>query len=138
MADHTVEVIIVTPDGSVYDRDDATMVIVKTGGGEMGILASHQPFVATLEIDAVRIQTGDKEDQVAVCGGFIEFSGNLATIVADSAETSKEIDIERAQNAKSRAEEHIKHAHEVHDAYELSRAEVALKRAVNRLNISGK
>ena len=62
MADHTVEVTIVTPDGSVYDRDDATMVIVKTGGGEMGILASHQPFVATLEIDAVRIQTGDKED----------------------------------------------------------------------------
>jgi len=138
MADHNLKVTIVTPDGSVYDRDDSTMLILKTGGGEMGVLANHLPFVATLKIDAVRIQSDDKEDQVAVCGGFVEFSNNLATIVADSAETSVEIDIERAQSAKTRAEKHIQHANEVHDQDELKRAEVALKRAINRLKVSGK
>ncbi|KIS04244.1 F0F1 ATP synthase subunit epsilon [Paucilactobacillus wasatchensis] len=137
MADHTFNISIVTPDGTVYDSD-ATMIIFKTQNGEMGILANHIPVLASLLIDVVRVKNGNSEDKIAVNGGFIEFSNNSATIVADSAEPATKIDVARAQKAKTRAEEHIQHAHEVNDKDELSRAEVALKRAANRLRVSQK
>lgn len=137
MADHTFNVTIVTPDGTVYDKD-TTMIILKTQNGEMGILPNHIPVVASLKIDAVRVKLDSGEDKIAVNGGFVEFSDNSATIVADSAETPDKIDVNRAQSAKTRAEQHIQHAHEVHDKNELARAEVALKRAVNRLSVSQK
>lgn len=137
MADHTFNISIVTPDGTVYDSD-ATMIIFKTQNGEMGILANHIPVLASLLIDVVRVKNGNSEDKIAVNGGFIEFSNNSATIVADSAEPATKIDVARAQKAKTRAEEHIQHAHEVNDKDELSRAEVALRRAANRLRVSQK
>lgn len=137
MADHMFNVTIVTPDGTVYNKD-TTMIILKTQNGEMGILPNHIPVVASLQIDTVRVKIDSGEDKIAVNGGFVEFSDNSATIVADSAETPEEIDVNRAQSAKVRAEQHIQHAHEVHDKNELSRAEVALKRAVNRLRVSQK
>ncbi|KRM13514.1 F0F1 ATP synthase subunit epsilon [Paucilactobacillus suebicus] len=136
MADHKLDVTIVTPDGSVYDKKDATMIVLKTTGGDIGVMANHVPVVAGLKIDAVKVKFDDSEDEIAVNGGFVEFSNNVATIVADSAETPDDIDIERAQDAKDRAEQHIAHAKEVSDKDELARAEVALKRAINRLKLS--
>ncbi len=85
MADHKFNVTIVTPDGTIYDKD-TTMIILKTQNGEMGILPNHIPVVASLQIDAVRVQLEDGEDKIAVNGGFVEFSDNAASIVADSAE----------------------------------------------------
>ncbi|WP_461240404.1 F0F1 ATP synthase subunit epsilon [Paucilactobacillus sp. N302-9] len=137
MAENTFKVTICTPDGTVYDRD-ATMLVLSTPSGEMGILPNHIPLVAALQIDAARVHHDGQQDTVAVNGGFVEFANNLATIVADSAETPENIDVNRAQSAKERAEQHIAHAHEVHDKDELARAEVALKRAINRLQISKK
>lgn len=138
MADHTLDVTIVTPDGSVYDKKNATMIVLKTTGGDIGVMANHVPVVAGLKIDAVKVKFEDGEDQVAVNGGFVEFSNNLATIVADSAELPEDIDVQRAQSAKERAEEHIAHAKEVSDKDELARAEVALRRALNRLSLTKK
>ncbi|WP_288635607.1 F0F1 ATP synthase subunit epsilon [Limosilactobacillus oris] len=137
MADSKFKVTIITPDGTVYNNDEATMIVMNTAGGQMGIMANHVPLLASLEISVVRIKHAEGEDEVAaVNGGIIQFDGHEALIAADSAELPERIDVERAQSAKKRSEEAIKEAKARHDSDELARAEVHLKRAINRLNAS--
>ncbi|WP_421016665.1 F0F1 ATP synthase subunit epsilon [Furfurilactobacillus cerevisiae] len=137
MAEPHLTVTIVTPDGTSYDNDHASMFVAKTTNGEIGILPNHVPLIAALEIDEIRVKGDqDAEDEIAVNGGFVEFSNNVATIVADSAEQQDAIDVTRAENARKRAQEAIEHAQQEHDANELRRAEVALRRAINRINVA--
>ncbi|KRL00130.1 F0F1 ATP synthase subunit epsilon [Liquorilactobacillus capillatus] len=139
MAEQSVLTVnIVTPDGSVYEGQ-TTMAIFKTTIGEIGVLPNHIPLLASLQIDEVRMKvegTEDKFEEIAVSGGFVEFSNNTATVVANSAERKENIDSERAERARKRAEEKLVRAKQEHDTDTLRRAEVSLRRAVNRLNIS--
>ncbi|GEL14753.1 F0F1 ATP synthase subunit epsilon [Pediococcus cellicola] len=139
MADQSVlTVSIVTPDGQVYDGT-STMLVVKTKDGQLGIMPNHVPIIASLAIDEVRIKHEDssqKEDAVAVNGGFVEFSDNTATIVADTAENESDIDLDRAENARKRAQETIRKAQEIHDNSTLRRAQISLRRAINRINVA--
>ncbi|GHP14341.1 ATP synthase epsilon chain [Lentilactobacillus fungorum] len=138
MADNSVlTVSIVTPDGKVYEHT-ADMLVVSTMSGQLGIMANHVPIIATLAVDETRVKYDDKEDNIAVNGGFLEFSNNLATIVADSAENQEDIDIARAENAKKNAEERIAAARQRQDKAALDRAQVALRRAINRINVAKK
>ncbi len=128
---------IVTPDGKVYDHH-ANMVIVKTTSGEMGLMANHEPVVAPLEIGEVRVRRVDNlghEDSIAVNGGFMEMSNNVVSVVADSAERARDINLSRAEAARQRAEKRIEEAKTTQDTDELQRAQVALQRAINRINV---
>lgn len=137
MADSKFKVTIITPDGTVYDNDNATMVVMNTAGGQMGIMANHVPLVAALEISTVRIKHDEGTAEVAaVNGGIIQFDGHQALIAADSAEMPEEIDVQRAEAAKKRSESQIEKAKREHNQDDLARAEVHLKRAINRLNTS--
>ncbi len=138
MADNSViTVSIVTPDGKVYEHT-ASMIVVSTQSGQLGIMANHVPIIATLDVDETRVKYDDKEDDIAVNGGFLEFSNNVATIVADSAETQNDIDIARAEKAKKNAQQCIEEARQRQDKAALDRAQVALRRAINRINVAGK
>ncbi|KAF1305475.1 F0F1 ATP synthase subunit epsilon [Enterococcus saccharolyticus] len=129
---------IVTPNGVVYDHH-ATLIVVKTLDGELGILPNHAPIIAPLAIDELRVTRIDSEthiDWVAVNGGVMEVRDNIVTVIADSAEREREIDLSRAERAKQRAEHLILEAKEHDDVDELRRATVALHRAINRINVS--
>lgn len=137
MADSTFKVTIITPDGTVYENKDATMLVMDTRGGQMGIMANHVPLVAALQISALRVKHNSaKDDVIAVNGGFMEFNENAATVVADSAELPTTIDVARAEKAKERSEKWVEEAKQKHNKNELARAEVHLRRAINRLNVS--
>ena len=128
---------IVTPSGIVYDHR-ASMIVVPAMAGQLGIMANHEPIITPLEIGEIRVKRTDNpghEDAIAVNGGFMEVRHNIASIVADSAERARDIDIDRAQSAKQRAETAIKSASEKHDTDELRRAQIALQRAMNRINV---
>ncbi|WP_096203057.1 F0F1 ATP synthase subunit epsilon [Bacillus sp. FJAT-45350] len=131
----TMNVNVVTPDGKVYDGD-IEMVSVRAQSGELGILPRHIPLVAPLTIGAVRLKKGSTVDLVAVSGGFIEVRPDKVTILAESAELPSDIDVARARAAKERAERRIEQAKQ--DEIDFKRAQLALKRAVNRLEVSGK
>jgi F-type H+-transporting ATPase subunit epsilon len=128
----TLKVNIVTPDGPVYDSE-VEMVSTKAQSGELGILPGHIPMVAPLQIGAVRLKNGGNTELVAVSGGFLEVRPEQVTILAQAAETAEAIDVERAKEAKSRAEGRLQAQKEDVD---FKRAEIALKRAVNRINVS--
>ncbi|NLM04036.1 MAG: F0F1 ATP synthase subunit epsilon [Clostridiales bacterium] len=123
---------IVTPDRVFYDND-AEMVIARTTEGDVGILAGHIPLVAPLEISTLKIKENGEEKYAAISGGFIKVAESGTTIIVDAAEWPEEIDIERAEEAKRRAEARL--ASRSADVDTL-RAEIALKRAINRIRVA--
>ncbi|MEL3970677.1 F0F1 ATP synthase subunit epsilon [Rossellomorea oryzaecorticis] len=128
----TLKVNIVTPDGPVYDSE-VEMVSTKAQSGELGILPGHIPMVAPLQIGAVRLKKGGNTELVAVSGGFLEVRPEQVTILAQTAETAEAIDVQRAKEAKGRAESRMQAQQ---DDVDFRRAELALKRAMNRINVS--
>lgn len=126
----SLAVTIVTPDGPVI-TDRYQMVSCRSVSGELGILPGHVPLVAPLVIGVVRLKGETETETVAVTGGFLEVSGDELTILASAAESSKDIDLKRAEEAKERAEARIQSKQ---DTVDFRRAELALKRALNRLN----
>lgn len=131
---------IVTPSGSVYN-EEAKFLVANTVVGSLGVLPNHAPLISPLKIDAVRIDLADENesDWVAVNGGIIEIRDNVVSIVANSAETQHDIDVSRAEEAKQRAAAKIEKAKSEQDqSVDLARAEVALIRAINRLNVANK
>ncbi|MDF0480367.1 F0F1 ATP synthase subunit epsilon [Vagococcus sp. PNs007] len=132
---------IVTPNGLSYSNDKAKLVVVRTVEGDLGIMPGHSPIIAPLVIDEVRVKLErdtNQQDIIATNGGIMEVRDNVVTIVADSAEKSTDIDVPRAERAKLRAEAKIAKAKEEKNIDNLRRAEVALSRAINRINVSKK
>ena len=127
----TVKVSIVTPDGPVHESD-VEMVSAKAQSGELGILPGHIPMVAPLQIGAVRLKSGNDTKLVAVSGGFLEVRPDQVTILAQAAETAENIDVARAKEAKERAERRLGNKQ---DDIDFRRAELALRRAVNRIEV---
>ncbi|PKR77755.1 F0F1 ATP synthase subunit epsilon [Halalkalibacillus sediminis] len=131
----TLNVSVVTPDGPVLE-DAYEMVSCRAESGELGILPNHIPLVAPLTISAVRLKKEGHTDFIAVSGGFVEVRPDQVTILAQAAEQSEEIDVDRAKQAQERAEERLKVAKA--EDLDFKRAQVALERARNRIEVSGK
>ncbi|HEX6593648.1 MAG TPA: F0F1 ATP synthase subunit epsilon [Bacillota bacterium] len=128
----TLKVSVVTPDGPVLE-DTCEMVSCKSKNGELGILPGHIPLVAPLTISAVRLKKGDGENQLAIHGGLLEVRPDEVTILAQTAEKPEDIDVQRAREAKERAERLLQSKQ---DNVDFHRAELALKRAINRLKVA--
>jgi F-type H+-transporting ATPase subunit epsilon len=122
---------IVTPDRSFFSGE-VDMVIVRGMEGDLAVLKDRAPLVTPLAIGKITIKNGEKERIAAVAGGYIKVTKEKATIIADAAEWPEEIDVERAKRAKERAEKRLKSRP---DGLDVARAEVALKRAINRLDV---
>ena len=146
MAQMTVQV--VTPDGLKYDHH-ANFIHAVTKDGQIGILPGHINLIAPLEVDELKVRRVDDEnhvDWIAVNGGIIEVKDDLITIVADSAERERDIDVSRAERAKQRAERVLEEetkrvleeATKSDRNDDVQRAQIALRRALNRINVGTK
>jgi len=122
---------IVTPEKMAYS-DDVNMVIARTTAGDIGVLPGHAALIAALDIWPLRVITDSGEMQIAMCGGFIEVQPEKITILANCAELPDEIDVQRAETAKQRAESRLQGSK---DDVDVARAELALKRAIIRLTV---
>ncbi|GAA3628396.1 F0F1 ATP synthase subunit epsilon [Lactobacillus hamsteri] len=129
---------VVTPDGLIYSHR-SSIIDMRAVDGQRAIMYNHTPILTPLSIGDVKVkrsrEMSNKVDHIAVNGGYIEFSNNTATVIADSAERARNIDVSRAEAAKKRAEQHMKEAREKHDTRSFERAEIALKRATNRISV---
>lgn len=131
MANLSVE--IVTGENVVYENDNVSMVVAPGVEGSLGILPSHAPLVTLLKEGELRIKSGGGEESLAVHGGFLEVIDNKVVVLADTAERTSEIDIERAEAARTRAEETLRNAK---DRQDIAEAEAALRRAIVRLRLA--
>ncbi|WP_114165152.1 F0F1 ATP synthase subunit epsilon [Exiguobacterium sp. TNDT2] len=130
---NTLHVNVVTPDGAAYEGE-ARMVVAKSVTGEIGILPKHIPMVTPLDISVLKLRHEDGgRTLIALSGGFMEVRPDTVTILAETAEMADKIDYDRASAAKVRAERRLQDT-KLSDL-EFRRAELALKKAINRLSI---
>lgn len=125
---------IVTPERKVYGQE-ADMIIVRGVEGELGILPNHIPLVTPLKIAPLEVKKGGVREVIAISGGFMEVRKDKVVILAESAELPEEIDVDRAKAAKERAEKRLQAKR---DDIDYRRAEMALLRAVTRIDVAQK
>lgn len=131
MADGKLLLEIVTPQGLVYS-EEVDEVAASGSEGEFGVLPGHVPFVTTLKVGMLVCKKGNESFMFFVNWGYAEVGPEKVLILADSAERSEDIDVERAKAAMRRAEERLKKAEEI----DFRRAELALERAVTRVQVA--
>lgn len=125
---------VVTPD-RVFFTGETEMAIVRTTEGDLGILYDHEPLVAPLRVGSIRVKKDDAFRWAACTEGFLIVNEEKVTIITDSAEWSDEIDLDRAEQAKERAENRL-HIHKVENKeIDVVRAKAALERAINRIRL---
>ena len=122
---------IVTPDGLEFSGQ-AESILLRTTDGDLELLAGHADLLAALGIGRARIIIDGEHKLASVAGGFVLVKGGKVRVIATTFEFASEIDLDRAELAKERAEEQVKSAK---NANELRLAESRLKRALNRINV---
>jgi F-type H+-transporting ATPase subunit epsilon len=122
---------IVTMDGIFFDGH-AERIIVRTIEGDVGILKNHVNYIAPIGIGKAEVTINGISRSAACVGGLVSVTKDVTRIIATTFEWADEIDLERAKHAKERAEKILQS--EVADK-EINKAEIRLKRALNRIRI---
>lgn len=134
MPENLFDLKIVCPD-RVFFEGQASMIELNTTEGEVGIYKNHEPMTLIIAPGVCTITNGEEKKDAAVLAGFIEILPDKVTILAETAEWPDEIDVERANSAKARAEQRI-NAHSADT--DMARAQTALSRSIARLYVAGK
>ena len=126
---------VVTPEKSVVS-EEAEIVMAPGTLGEFGVLSGHTPFLTTLKTGALRYKDDSGQERfVFVSSGFAEALPDRVTVLAESAERRKDIDIQRAQAAVERAEKRLREQAREADI-DFIRAKAALLRALSRIQLA--
>ncbi len=125
---------VVTAERTVYSEDVDT-VIAPGMEGQLGILPHHAPLMTILQAGELIVRRGGEEDTLAISGGFLEVRPDRVIILADQAERAEEIDVDRAEAAKKRAEERLL---EKDAETDITKIEASLRRAIARLTVADK
>ena len=120
---------IITHERIVFDSE-VDEIIIQTKSGQVGILKDHVPITTTLDVGVTKAKQGDRYRYFATMGGVFQFKDNIATILTDVCEDGCDIDVTRANDAKSRAEARLADNSAKIDS---QRAQAALARSLARL-----
>ena len=131
MAEKQFKLEIISPDRLFYDGA-ATMIEYRTTEGEVGVYADHVAMTQIIAPGVLTITEADgTEKKASLISGFVEILADKITILAETVEWPEEIDRERAEAAKKRAQDRINGPK---DSIDVARAELALQRALIRLS----
>ena len=132
MLNRSFRVEIRTPEQLIYEGD-VTSIRAPGVEGNFEILAGHLPFLTALDIGEIRIRESESPQLMAISGGVFEVLRTGVTALVETAEWASEIDVERAENARDRAQSEL-----TANAPDLNRpqTEAALARARNRLKVA--
>ena len=126
---------VVTPKGAIVS-EKVDIVTAPGFAGEFGVLANHAPFLSTIKVGTLHYKKDGNDKELMISGGFCEVSNNKITFLVESAERGHEIDVDRALQAKERAEKRLLQTREQLAKIDRTRAEAALQRALARLKIA--
>ncbi len=132
MADKTFSLDIVTPGSKVFSGDVESVVAPGTDG-YFQVLTDHTPFLVTIQIGEIKVTSAGKDLHYATSGGFVEVNANRISVLAETAEKADEIDLQRANESKERAEKRLEAGDKEMDS---DRARISLYRAINRINVA--
>lgn len=132
MSDKKLHLKITTHEKTVFDAD-VDEIYSKSTQGEFGVLPNHVPFMCPLDIGITKVVVDGKPHRYTTMGGVFQLVDNQALILTQAAESADEIDVQRAEEAKKRAEERLSN---ISDDMDTERASIALARALARLKAS--
>lgn len=134
MAQH-IKLEVVTPEKAVVD-EEVKIVVAPGNLGEFGVLPGHTTFLTTLKTGIIRYtDSGGQEHLVFVSSGFAEALPDKVTVLAESAERRRDIDLARAKAALERAEKRMAEQRKK-ESVDFTRAKAALERALQRLRLA--
>lgn len=122
---------VITPDRVFYEGE-ASMVEFNTTEGEIGVLKGHIPLTVIVNPGILTITEAEETKEAALHSGFAEILQDQVVIMAEVIEWPHEIDLDRAQQAKERAEERLRSKTPETD---IVRAETALQRSLARIHV---
>ncbi|MCH5251447.1 MAG: ATP synthase F1 subunit epsilon [Lachnospiraceae bacterium] len=126
---------VISPE-RVFYTGDVEMVELTTTEGDIGIYADHIPLTTIVAPGVLTItESGEQLKEAAVLEGFMEITPDKVTILAQSCEWPEEIDVNRAMEAKARAERRLKSSDA---AINMTRAELALRKSLIRIELAGR
>jgi F-type H+-transporting ATPase subunit epsilon len=128
-----IQLEIATPAKQVV-RDQVDSVTLPGKEGYLGVLPGHAPLLSELQPGEIVYRAGGRNQHLAVSAGFVEVLPERVTVLAETAERPEEIDVDRAQRAKERAEERLKRTNDTD--VDAERARFALARAEARLHVA--
>jgi F-type H+-transporting ATPase subunit epsilon len=128
----TMQLRLVTPERTIVN-EEVEEILARGIEGDFGVLPEHMPLVTPLSIGEMKYKKDGQWEDIAIGGGFIQVLPDGVTVVADVAERSEDIDRERAEEARRRAEELLKEARTSEEEVE---AQARLQRAILRLRVS--
>ena len=126
---------IATPEKVVF-KAGVDQITLPTMQGEITILPNHIPLIGVLQPGEIRIKRGTEDTILSVSGGFIEVLADKVVALADTAERAEELDIERAEAAKKRAEEALENKR--YDAKEFARLSAMIEKETARIRVAKK
>ena len=122
---------IITPEKPIF-KDQVDVITVPGTIGGFQILKDHAPLISSFEIGIIKVKKDSSETYYTTAGGTVEVDKNKVLVLADSIEKVEQIDKDRAEQAKERAEERLRKKQE--EDIDEARASAALNRALNRLS----
>lgn len=135
MADKTLHLTIISPNRNFFEGD-ITMLEFTSSEGNLGVYPDHVPLTTILMPGITSIHTAEGVKKAALHSGFVQILQDKITILAEVAEWPDEIDINRANEARIRAERRLGGSG-TEGSLDVARAEMALKRAITRINLLG-
>ena len=124
---------IVTPEKLAY-QDEVDSVVLPGSEGELGVLPHHAPLISTLGAGELRLRKGGQEESFAIVGGFLQVLPTQVVVMAETADMASEIDLERAQAARQRAEQALESGFV--EGADLASARAALQAALIRIRVA--
>ncbi len=128
---------VVTPQRLIVS-DEITELVAPGSEGYFGVLPGHIPFITTLKIGEITYWKGKDERHLAVTWGYAEVRGDKVILLAETAERAEEVDTERAEQARQRAERRLHDWGAGDETIDFARAQAALQRALTRLQVAAK
>lgn len=136
MSNKNIKIKIITPERSVFE-DNIDQVTLTVESGEMTMFPDHIPYTGSLKPSEILVKKGNEITSLAVSGGFMEFSNNILTVLADTAERAEEIDLARAEEAKKRAEE-LKKQKVTMDDTQFAKVAALMEKEMARIKVARK
>lgn len=124
---------IVTPERLAY-KGEVDAVVLPGSEGELGVLPHHAPLVSTLGAGELRLRMGTHEESFAIVGGFLQVLPDRVVVMAETADMASEIDLEKAQDARRKAEQALESGFV--EGADLATARASLQAALIRIRVA--
>lgn len=129
---------VVTPEGEIYASTEVTGITMPTQAGVISVYDDHEPLISLLQPGELAIEKADHTSLLVISSGVVEIRpGSIVNLLVETAERAEEIDLERAEAARARAEAYLESKHDIEEE-EFARIQAKLQKELARIDVAAR